>query len=91
MGCKILNHYISTNLNIKQGIYLTAQDLQKIQIGLTKSEIFSNIGYPILQDLFEKNKWYYVYYHYYSHNHTQHQTLALTFDSNDILICISNL
>lgn len=91
IGCKIKKFNIIQNLDIKQGIYLNKQDIQKIRIGLNKSEIYSIIGSPVLKDLCNPNIWYYIYIHYYPNGQFQIQTIILTFDINDILILINEL
>lgn len=91
IGCNVFINYIPNHLDIEQGILLTTQDIQKIHIGMTKTDIFSCIGTPILQDLFELNTWFYIYYHYYVDGQFKSQTIKLIFDSNDMLINMNNL
>lgn len=91
LGCNISEDHIFKNLDIEQGVYLTVQDIQKIHLGATKSEVLSSIGDPVLKDLFGSNTWYYVYYRYYSNGQSQSQTIILSFDANDVLVLINNL
>lgn len=90
IGCGTWN-YIPIHFNIEQGISLSKEDMQKIYIGSTKSYIFANIGPPILQDLFGRNQFYYVFCRYNTKNGLEYQTIELSFDSNDILVAINIL
>ncbi|ADV33930.1 Small protein A [Candidatus Blochmanniella vafra str. BVAF] len=86
-NCSSINqiNYHLNYLNTKQGSYLQSQDIQKIRIGMTKSEILSNIGItPTLKNCFGSNIWYYIY-HQYINGKLQYQTVILTFNNNDIL------
>lgn len=91
ISCSILQRYISENLDIEQGIYLTEKDIQKFYVGMTQAEILNNIGHPILQDIFKPNKWYYIYYHYQHNKLLDLQIIELSFDLNEILISINKL
>lgn len=92
VGCYTRQYHTYTCTNTKQGIYLNQQDIQKkIHIGITKSEIISNIGLPTLQNIFGLNKWYYIYCHDNPTGYLEYKTIELEFDSNDILTIIKIL
>lgn len=91
INCSILKYHMQKNLDVEQGIYLTTQDMKKINVSMHKDEILSNIGPPILKDIFGENIWYYTYYHHFSNGQEKYQTIELIFDSNDFLTTMNCL
>lgn len=94
ISCSISSKYFHSfyPTTVKQGIYLNKEDIQKIQIGMTKSEILSNIGSPpTLKNIFGSNIWYYVYHYTSDTNQLQYCTIILKFDLNDNLCNIDIL
>lgn len=89
INCSTLKN-ISQNQEITQGNCLNIYDIKKIHIGMTAQEISNNIGLPTFQDLFEPNKWYYIYYHKNHNGIIQQQTFILEFNKKDILIALQN-
>lgn len=89
VNCSMLKN-ISIHHDITQGHHLNAQEIQKICIGMNKNEILYNIGSPTLQDLFESNIWYYIFYHQKHNKIIEQQTVILKFNKNDILINIQH-
>lgn len=76
----------------EQGTYLTQKDIQKIKIGMTKSEILSCIeSPPTLKNIFGSNTWYYVYHKCYNSKLLDYRTIILQFDSHDKLITLKIL
>lgn len=90
-GCNAWKYHIPQYLDIEQGIYLTQQDIKKISLGMSKTEIFLKIGFPILKNFFGLNKWYYVYCHYNIKGELEYKTIELEFNLDDILILINIL
>lgn len=76
--------------NIYQGNYLTTYDIEKIHIGMNKSEISQKIGLPTLKDIFGENVWYYIYYHQFHNKIIKQQNFMLKFNKNNILIELKN-
>ncbi|UVK78140.1 MAG: outer membrane protein assembly factor BamE [Sodalis sp. Fse] len=76
--------------DINQGNYLNADDVKKIHIGMTKHQVAYTLGTSMLKDSFGSNTWYYIFRREPSHELVTQQTLALTFNSNDILTHMDN-
>ncbi len=48
--------------NIAQGNLIKQEDLDQVEIGMTRSQIRFLLGTPMIDDPFHKNRWDYVYY-----------------------------
>lgn len=88
-NCSTLKN-ISIYHDIHQGRQLNIQEIQSIHIGMSKNEIFLNIGSPTLQDVFGSNIWYYIYYHQKRNGIITQQTYILKFNKHDILIDLTH-
>jgi outer membrane protein assembly factor BamE len=57
-GCNKLRPY---RVDVQQGNIIDQHAISKIHIGLTKNEVNSILGPPLLTDIFDPNTWSYVY------------------------------
>jgi len=48
-------------LDIQQGNVISAEDLARLEIGMTKGKVSHLIGTPAVRDVFHKDRWDYVY------------------------------
>ncbi len=48
--------------NISQGNLIEQDDLDQIEVGMTRNQIRFLLGTPMIDDPFHKNRWDYVYY-----------------------------
>lgn len=48
-------------IDIPQGNYLEAKDIEKLQIGMTKEQVKFVLGSPVVTDSFDNDTWHYVY------------------------------
>ena len=58
--------YSSTNteiyrVTITQGTVFAQEDLDKLEIGMTKDQVSFVMGQPSFENFFEKNVWNYIY------------------------------
>lgn len=49
-------------INIQQGNYLEEDDVDQVQPGMTRSQVRFLLGTPMVEDLFNSERWDYVYY-----------------------------
>jgi outer membrane protein assembly factor BamE len=56
-GCIIKPYHV----DVQQGNILSQNDVNKIHPGMTKDEIMSILGEPMLRNSFDSNTWSYVY------------------------------
>ena len=48
--------------NISQGNLIKEEDLEQVEIGMTKNQVRFLLGTPMIDDPFSKDRWDYVYY-----------------------------
>lgn len=49
-------------MNIQQGNYLEAKDVDQLEIGMTQSQVRFLIGTPMIADPFNADRWDYVFF-----------------------------
>jgi outer membrane protein assembly factor BamE len=49
-------------MNIQQGNYLEARTVNQLQVGMTRSQVRYLLGTPMVPDVFDKERWDYLYY-----------------------------
>jgi outer membrane protein assembly factor BamE len=49
-------------LNIQQGNYLEGKTVGQLQVGMTRSQVRYLLGTPMVPDIFNKDRWDYLYY-----------------------------
>lgn len=87
----ILSACSSYKLEVQQGNLVTQTSISKLQQGMSKQEVQSLLGTPLLQDNFNNNRWDYVFYQNKREgkNHKKQQNVSLTF-KNGQLVSVSN-
>lgn len=63
-GCARMRHFSLKpyRINIQQGNYLEEDDVEQVQPGMTRSQVRFLLGTPMVEDLFNSQRWDYVYY-----------------------------
>lgn len=49
-------------IDIQQGNFLEAKDIDRVSVGMTRVQVRSLLGTPMVADPFLHNRWDYVYY-----------------------------
>lgn len=49
-------------IDVDQGNIITAKDISRLQIGMSKDDVRLLLGDPLLNDVFHKDRWDYVQY-----------------------------
>lgn len=49
-------------LNIQQGNFLEAEDVSRVSVGMTRSQVRFLLGTPMVSDPFNPERWDYVFY-----------------------------
>ena len=49
-------------MNIQQGNFLKADDIDRVQTGMTRSQVRFILGTPMVSDTFDTDRWDYYYY-----------------------------
>ena len=56
--------YLSPHkIDIQQGNFISSEAFAKVKTGMTKLEVRTALGTPILQDVFHANRWDYYFSH----------------------------
>lgn len=48
-------------MEVRQGNYITPEMRQKIKIGMSRQQVTSVLGSPLVTDVFHVNRWDYIY------------------------------
>lgn len=57
-GCTSFSPY---KLEIRQGNYVTPEMRKKIKVGMSRQQVTSALGSPLVSDVFHFNRWDYIY------------------------------
>ncbi|WP_255251915.1 outer membrane protein assembly factor BamE [Nitrosomonas ureae] len=74
---------------MQQGNVVSDEMLEKLTLGMTKSQVLFVMGSPLIVDAFRENRWDYVYLMREKGDLIEHKRLTLFFE-NDTLINIEN-
>lgn len=58
-GCDSIRPY---RLNIQQGNYVEAEDVDQVEIGMTRGQVRFLLGTPMVADPFNPDRWDYVFF-----------------------------
>ena len=71
--------------NISQGNLIEADDVDQIEIGMTKNQIRFLLGTPMIDDPFNEDRWDYVYYLKVGRDSAIFKKwVSLTFENNQV-------
>jgi outer membrane protein assembly factor BamE len=48
-------------MEIRQGNYITPEMRQKIKVGMSRQQVTSVLGSPLISDVYHANRWDYIY------------------------------
>jgi outer membrane protein assembly factor BamE len=70
-------------LNIQQGNKLELNDVEALEVGMTRNQVRYLLGTPVVSDLFREDRWDYVYYFRMGRNpNVERRWLIVWFDGN---------
>jgi len=49
-------------LDVQQGNKLEPEDVEKVEVGMTRSQVRFLLGTPVVSDVFRDDRWDYLYY-----------------------------
>lgn len=63
-GCSTIRNFtlLPYRINIQQGNYLEEDEIDRIEAGMTRSQVRFLLGTPMVADLFNEQRWDYIYY-----------------------------
>ena len=81
-SCSNTNLY---RVTITQGTVFNLEDLDKLEIGMTKDQVSFVMGQPSFENFFEKNVWNYIYKITTGDNVDMEKKVKLIFDEKNLL------
>ncbi|MCE2593757.1 outer membrane protein assembly factor BamE [Motilimonas cestriensis] len=87
-GCSAIYDKIVFQIDVAQGNFVEAEQIDKLSLGMTKEQVSYVMGSPMLIDTFDSNKWYYLYYFKPGGEKSEQSQMELVF-GNDKLIRVS--
>ena len=60
-------------MDIQQGNYLEGKTVDQLQVGMTRSQVRYLLGTPMVPDLFDKDRWDYLFYFRHGRLHRPEQ------------------
>ena len=72
-------------VSITQGTVFKQEDINKLEIGMTKDQVTYVMGQPSFENFFEKNVWNYFYQIKTGDTVELERKLKLAFDENNLL------
>jgi len=71
-------------MEVQQGNALTNDVIAQLKTGMSKDEVMSILGTPLLQDNFRSNRWDYVYYTKQGRSSSKRQSVTLLFNGDNL-------
>lgn len=71
-------------IDIQQGNRINAEDLDRLQTGMSREQVKFLLGTPLLQDGFHQNRWDYLYYLQPGKEDARQSRVSLYFDNNTL-------
>ena len=72
-------------IEIQQGNYVSQEAVSQLKPGMTKDQVRSVLGTPLLTDIFHANRWDYIYYREQTDGSREQRKLVVHFDSDEKL------
>lgn len=87
VGCTLLSscdYIASYSTKIRQGNIIEPHEVAQIKKGMTKEQVASIMGNPVLENTFDKDRWLYVYTFKKGRQHLQHKRFIVTFNQDRV-------
>ena len=72
-------------MEVQQGNALNNETVSQLQKGMSKAEVASLLGNPLLQDNFRSNRWDYIYFKRNGNKLGNKQNLTLFFENDQLI------
>ena len=71
--------------NIQQGNWITAEQVERLEQGMTREQVRFLLGTPTLQDIFRSDRWDYPYYSKPGYGETQQRRFSVWFEGDHLV------
>ena len=72
-------------MDIQQGNSISNETVSQLKKGMSKAEVASLLGNPLLKDNFRSNRWDYIYYTGRGRTSSKQQSLTLIFANEQLI------
>ncbi len=71
--------------NIQQGNWITAEQVERLEPGMSREQVRFLLGTPTLQDIFRSDRWDYPYYHKPGYGETEQRRFSVWFEGDSLV------
>jgi|TARA_R110000851_G_scaffold165169_1_gene309707 outer membrane protein assembly factor BamE len=71
--------------DVQQGNWITSEQVDRLERGMTREQVRFVLGTPILQDIFRTNRWDYVFYNQPGYGASEERQFTVWFEG-DVLV-----
>ena len=71
--------------NIQQGNWITAEQVQRLEPGMTREQVRFLLGTPTLQDIFRSDRWDYPYYSKPGYGEPEQRRFSVWFEGDSLV------
>ena len=72
-----------SRMDVQQGTYLEGKTVDKLEVGMTRTQVRYLLGTPMVPDMFNKDRWDYLYYFEHGHLRRPAQRHLVVFFKED--------
>lgn len=73
------------HIDIQQGNLLEQKDIDRVEVGMTRSQVQFLLGTPMVEDSFHRNRWDYAYYFRQGRSHdVMRRWIIIYFDDDKV-------
>ncbi|HEV2270671.1 MAG TPA: outer membrane protein assembly factor BamE [Steroidobacteraceae bacterium] len=70
-------------MDIQQGNYLEGKAVSQLKVGMTRSQVRYILGTPMVEDVFDNDRWDYIYYFKHGHVHRPLESRVIVYFNGD--------
>ncbi|MGH8298919.1 MAG: outer membrane protein assembly factor BamE [Steroidobacteraceae bacterium] len=70
-------------MDIQQGNYLDGHTVSQLKVGMTRSQVRYLLGTPMVEDVFDKERWDYIYYFKRGYAHRPLESRVIVYFNGD--------
>jgi len=70
-------------MEIQQGNYLDGKAVSQLKVGMTRSQVRYLLGTPMIEDVFNKDRWDYIYYYRHGYVRRPLESRVIVYFQND--------
>lgn len=84
-GCGSTNWGFPYKVSVQQGNWITEEQVNQLEVGMTRQQVIFILGSPTLKDIFHVQRWDYPYYNKPGYGNSELRKFTVWFE-NDLLV-----